>query len=130
MRVLFVDDDAMNRRVVHDMLKVAGVTVDEAPDGASGLAKIDAGDYALILMDLRMPGMDGLTAIKHIRERADAKAGLPIIVVTADTSLDIREDCMSKGADEVLMKPVAMKLLFQTMGALIARKSRKSAISA
>lgn len=125
MRVLFVDDDAMNRRVVHDMLKVAGVVVDEAPDGASGLEKVDVNDYALILMDLRMPGMDGLTAIQHIRARTDAKAGLPIIVVTADTSLDIREDCMSKGADEVLMKPVAMKLLFQTMGALIARKSRK-----
>lgn len=114
--VLFVEDNEMNRRVVKDMLGVAGVRVDEAPEAATGLRMIDEGDYDLILMDLRMPGMDGLTAIRHIRARPDAKARLPVIVVTADTSLTIREDCLAAGADDVVLKPVAMNLLFDAMG--------------
>lgn len=114
--VLFVEDNEMNRRVVKDMLGVAGVHVDEAPEAATGLRMIDEGNYDLILMDLRMPGMDGLTAIRHIRARPDAKARLPVIVVTADTSLTIREDCLAAGADDVVLKPVAMNLLFDAMG--------------
>jgi CheY-like chemotaxis protein len=114
--VLFVEDNEMNRRVVKDMLGVAGVRVDEAPEAATGLRMIDEGNYDLILMDLRMPGMDGLTAIRHIRARQDAKAQLPVIVVTADTSLTIREDCLAAGADDVVLKPVSMNLLFDAMG--------------
>jgi CheY-like chemotaxis protein len=114
--VLFVEDNEMNRRVVKDMLGVAGVKVDEAPEAETGLRMIDEGDYDLILMDLRMPGMDGLTAIRHIRARPDSKARLPVIVVTADTSLTIREDCLAAGADDVVLKPVSMNLLFDAMG--------------
>jgi CheY-like chemotaxis protein len=114
--VLFVEDNEMNRRVVKDMLGVAGVKVDEAPEAETGLRMIDEGDYDLILMDLRMPGMDGLTAIRHIRARPDDKARLPVIVVTADTSLTIREDCLAAGADDVVLKPVSMNLLFDAMG--------------
>lgn len=124
MRVLFVDDDAMNRRVVRDMLQIADVVLDEAPDGQSGLDMVDAGDYAMVLMDLRMPGMDGLTAIKHIRARSDEKSKLPIIVVTADTSLNIRDECQSAGADDVMMKPIAMKPLFKAIGQVIAARTK------
>ena len=114
--VLFVEDNEMNRRVVKDMLGVAGVHVAEAPEAMTGLRMIDEGDYDLILMDLRMPGMDGLTAIRHIRARPDDKARLPVIVVTADTSLTIREDCLAAGADDVVLKPVSMNLLFDAIG--------------
>jgi CheY-like chemotaxis protein len=130
MRVLFVDDDAMNRRVVRDMLQVAGVALEEAHDGRHGLDMVASNDYDIILMDLRMPGMDGLTAIRHIRARDDAKAALPIIVVTADTSVDIRETCLAAGADDLLMKPVAMKSLFKAMGQVVAAQARKQALSA
>lgn len=125
MRVLFVDDDAMNRRVVRDMLVLAGVELDEAPDGRTGLDMVEVNDYAVVLMDLRMPGMDGLEAIAHLRARSDSKAAVPIIVVTADTSADIREDCISKGADELLMKPVAMQPLFRAMASIIAARSKE-----
>ncbi len=127
MRVLFVDDDAMNRRVVHDMLKVAGVNMDEAADGQSGLQAVEASDYDVILMDLRMPGMDGLTAIRHIRERSDPKGSTPIIVVTADTSVDIRQTCLAGGADEIMTKPVAMKPLFRMLGEFMAARARGAA---
>lgn len=117
----------MNRRVIRDMLDVAGVKMDEAPDAQTGLDMIESGEYSVVLMDLRMPGMDGVEAIKHIRERSDNKAELPIIVITADTSRDIREHCMSEGADELLMKPVAMDSLFKTMGEMIAAHASKKA---
>ncbi len=121
MNILFVEDDAMNRRVVRDMLTVAGATMDEAHDAESGLQMIEDGQYDIVLMDLRMPGMDGLTAIKHIRARTDEKASVPVIVVTADTALDICRDCIDQGADEVILKPVAMNKLFDAIGRLIAR---------
>ncbi|KQS01533.1 response regulator [Sphingomonas sp. Leaf357] len=121
MNVLFIEDDPMNRRVVGDMLDVAGATMTGAENAELGLQLIEQNDYAIILIDLRMPGMDGITAIRHIRSRSDAKAGLPIIVVTADTAIDLRERCISQGADEVLFKPVAMDALFDAMGRMLAK---------
>ncbi len=120
MTVLFIEDDRMNRRVVRDMLDVAGVGMVEAESAEVGLALIDAHDFDMALVDLRMPGMDGLTAIGHIRARSDVKAGLPIIVVTADTAVDLRERCLAAGANDVIFKPVAMDELFDAMGRLLA----------
>lgn len=121
MKLLFVEDDPMNRRVVKDMLDVAGAEMAEAEDAETGLAAIDSDDFDMVLMDLRMPGMDGITAIKHIRARGDAKGKVPVIVVTADTAPDLRERCMAAGADEVIFKPVAMDSLFDAIGRLLAR---------
>jgi CheY-like chemotaxis protein len=120
MNVLFIEDDPMNRRVVADMLDVAGATMAEAESAEIGLQMIDDHDYDMALVDLRMPGMDGMEAIRVIRGRDDAKARLPIIVVTADTAIDLRERCLDAGADEVLFKPVAMDALFEAMGRILA----------
>ncbi len=127
MRVLFVEDDPMNRRVVKDMLSVAGAQMAEAADAETGLRMIDEESFNVILMDLRMPGMDGLEAIRRIRERQDDKSMLPVIVVTADTALRIREDCIEQGADEVILKPVAMKALFDAMGKMIVQHAKRAA---
>lgn len=121
MTVLFIEDDRMNRRVVKDMLDVAGVNMVEAESAEIGLALIDDQEFDLLLVDLRMAGMDGLTAIGLIRARDDARARLPIIVVTADTAPDLRDRCLAAGADDVLFKPVAMESLFEAMGRLMAR---------
>lgn len=111
----------MNRRVVKDMLDVAGVHMTEAEDAETGLALLDAHSFDVVLMDLRMPGMSGLEATGHIRARDDAKAHIPVIVVTADTAPDLREHCVAAGADDVLFKPVAMESLFDSIGRLLAR---------
>jgi CheY-like chemotaxis protein len=121
MNILFIEDDRMNRRVVRDMLDVAGASMDEAESAEQGLAKLEAAAYDMLLIDLRMPGMDGMTAIRHIRARDDAKARVPIIVITADTAVDLRERCLEAGADDVLFKPVAMDALFEAMGRILAR---------
>ncbi|MBO9712667.1 response regulator [Sphingomonas sp.] len=120
MNILFIEDDPMNRRVVKDMLDVAGATMAEAGLAEEGLAKIEAEDFDVVLVDLRMPGMDGLEAIRRIRGREDAKKDLPIIVITADTAVDLRERCLETGADDVLFKPVAMDALFDSIGRVLA----------
>lgn len=112
----------MNRRVVKDMLDVAGAEMTGAESAERGLELLDRDGFDIILMDLRMPGMDGMTAIRHIRARGDAKADLPVIVVTADTAPDLRDQCLAQGADEVLFKPVAMDSLFDAIGRLLAAR--------
>lgn len=120
VNILFIEDDPMNRRVVKDMLDVAGATMAEAAWAEEGLAKIDAETFDVILVDLRMPGTDGFETIRRIRERGDAKGDLPIIVVTADTAVDLRERCLEVGADDLLFKPVAMDSLFDAIGRVLA----------
>lgn len=121
MQILFVEDDPMNRRVVRDMLAVAGAEMIEAADAEAGLQMIDREDFDIVLMDLRMPGMDGLSAIRCLRTRGDRKASVPVIVVTADTAADLQQTCLAGGADDVIQKPVAMTALFDAIGRIISR---------
>lgn len=123
MRVLFVEDNEINRRVVKEMLRAGGIDMAEASDGAAGLQMIADDHYDLVLMDLRMPGMDGMTAIRHVRARGDAKASVPVIVVTADAGSFIEADCLAAGADAVLLKPVSMTALFDAIGKLLASRN-------
>ena len=128
MRVLFVEDSEINRRVVREMLRAGGIDMAEAEDGQAGLDMIEAYDYDLVLMDLRMPRMDGVTAIRHIRARADDKADLPIIVLTADDGPSIDADCAAAGADLVMRKPISMAGLFETIGTLLANRDDGAAV--
>lgn len=123
MKILFVEDDAMNRRVVRDMLDVAGAAMEEADSAEAGLRRIDHEAFDLVLLDLRMPGMDGFEVIRQVRARDDARRTLPIIVVTADTAVDLTERCIAAGADEVLFKPVAMDALFDAIGRILAGRA-------
>ena len=123
MKVLFVEDDPMNRRVVSDMLQVASIDMTEAVDAESGLLLLDDHAFDLVLMDLRMPGMDGLTAIRKIRARGDAVAQVAIIVVTADAAPDLREQCEKSGADDLILKPVAMDTLFDSIAKVMAGRN-------
>lgn len=124
MKILFVEDDPMNRRVVKEMLTAARIELHEAENGPTGLQMIEDDNYDLVLMDLRMPGMDGMEAIRRIRDRDDAKGQVPIIVVTADTALNLRGQCLEQGADEFLIKPVEVRALFETIAYTIAKRKK------
>ena len=115
----------MNRRVVSDMLGVAGAVMTEAEDGETGLELLDSGRFDVVLLDLRMPGMDGFDVTRAIRGRGDAKARIAIIILTADAAPDLRDKLLAAGADDVLFKPVAMDALFDTIGRLLARDVRE-----
>jgi len=123
MDILFVEDDPMNRRVVRDMLRVVGTDMEEAADAQTGLRMLQERAYDIVLMDLRMPGMDGLTAIEVLRGREGPNREVPIIVVTADTAPDLCERCLAAGADQVIVKPVAMAALLEAVGRLSARNA-------
>lgn len=110
----------MNRRVVRDMLDVAGAAISEAENGEIGLAAIEGGTFDLVLLDLRMPNMDGFEVLRRLRTRVDAKSYLPVIVLTADTAVNLRARCLELGANEVLFKPVAMDALFDVIGSVLA----------
>jgi CheY-like chemotaxis protein len=127
MRILYVEDDPMNRRVVQDMLNVVGAEMTEAHDGEHGLRIFDEQDFDLVLMDLRMPGMDGFATIELMRARGDSKANTPIIVVTADTSPDLHDCCLKLGANEILRKPIAMHPLLKAITQTIAARQTKVA---
>ncbi|TPG52154.1 response regulator [Sphingomonas glacialis] len=119
LRFLCIEDDALNRRVLSDMLNVAGGVTDECANGEDGLAQLDANEFDCVLVDLRMPGMDGHTVIERIRGRGDAKARLPIVVITAEGSGPGTARCLRSGADRVLGKPVVMDELFKCIGEIL-----------
>jgi CheY-like chemotaxis protein len=83
---------------------------------------ISDGDFDLILMDLRMPDMNGLTAIRQLRSAREHMTRIPIVVVTADPSDGVREMCRSAGADDFLDKPVSLDRLLELVVAF-ANKS-------
>ena len=123
MKILFIEDDAMNRRVVHDMLHVAGLAMDGADGGRSGIAMLETTPYDVLLLDLRMPEMNGFDVMRALRSREDALKDIPIIVVTADTSPNLEEDCRAVGADAVLFKPIAMQSLFDSIAAIMIARA-------
>lgn len=118
----------MNRQVVRDMLSIAGATMVEAPEAETGLRLAQEEVFDVILMDIRMPGMDGLQAIAELRKMAPPISNLPIIVITADTSADLKQRCEAVGADDVLMKPVALQQLLATLGRVVARDGGASVV--
>ncbi len=128
MRILFIEDDAMNRRVVRDMLHVAGLELAEADGGRSGIARLETDPFDVLLLDLRMPEMDGFDVMRDLRARNDHLRDLPIIVVTADASPGLEEECVATGADAVLYKPIAMQLLFDTIADVLVSRADPDAI--
>jgi two-component system, sensor histidine kinase and response regulator len=104
-RVLLVEDNDINQIVAREILQDAGFTVDVADNGQIGLGMVQQTDYALVLMDMQMPVMDGLTATREIRKLAGC-AQLPIIAMTANAMQRDRDRCMEAGMNDFLGKPV------------------------
>jgi two-component system sensor histidine kinase/response regulator len=113
-RVLLVDDNANNREVACDFLATAHVTADCAVHGADAIAMLQAGDYDLVLMDIQMHEMDGLTATRRIRALGTYDT-LPIVAMTAHAMLGDREKSLAAGMNDHITKPVDPELLFAAL---------------
>ncbi len=105
MRVLYVEDDANNRLLVKRILTVEGFQVEEATNARDGIARALANPPDLVLMDISMPDMDGLTATRHIRSIPEI-AHLPIIALTANAMTGDREMILEAGCDGYISKPI------------------------
>jgi CheY-like chemotaxis protein len=114
-RVLVVEDQALNRDVAEGMLKALGLEVDTAHDGRHALEMLARGSYDVVLMDCRMPVMDGFTATAELRRREAAGQRIPIIALTADTTSTARDACFSAGMDDYLGKPFSRATLLAAL---------------
>ena len=110
--VLVAEDNQVNRELVTEILTAAGYAVIEAVDGEDLLARLEEKLPDIVLVDLQMPKLDGLGALRKIRERAEWRS-LPVIACTAFAMQDDREKAMRAGFDGYLSKPI-------TMGGLLA----------
>lgn len=119
INVIYIDDDPGNRAVLKGMFQLCRVDMAQAADANTGLDMLEREDYGLVLMDLRMPEMNGLTAIRKVRARLGLKGQVPIVVVTADLTPGVQRLCEDAGANGFLTKPVAMAELFEMVGAII-----------
>jgi putative two-component system response regulator len=111
---LLAEDDLINQEVALGLLRDVGLVVDLAANGAQALAMAGSGDYALILMDMQMPVMDGVAATYAIRALPQDR-GTPIVAMTANAFSDDRERCFAAGMNDFIAKPVDPEILFATL---------------
>jgi signal transduction histidine kinase/DNA-binding NarL/FixJ family response regulator/HPt (histidine-containing phosphotransfer) domain-containing protein len=115
LRLLVVDDDPSNRLVAIQMLKPFNVQASMAVDGVEAVAAATRFPFDLILMDMRMPQMDGLQATRAIRERGGGFADVPIVAFTANAFADDVQACRDAGMDDFVAKPVRKRDLVTTI---------------
>jgi two-component system chemotaxis response regulator CheY len=103
-KILTVDDSASIRLTTRVTLSNAGYDVTEAVDGMDGINKLQAGQFDLVITDLNMPNMDGLTMIRELR-KIPAQMGVPVIFLTTESDGELRQQAKAAGATGWLTKP-------------------------
>ena len=120
-RVLLVEDDPVNREVLRELLLEEGASVVLADDGLVAVELARAGSYDLVLMDMRMPHLDGPSATRAIRQ-LPGWADIPIVALTANAFVEDRQNCLDAGMDEFLTKPVNPDMFVATLVRLLSAK--------
>jgi two-component system OmpR family response regulator len=119
MRLLIVEDDRQLREALTDLLRQSGFDVDAFADGDQAFTVLLSRDYDLAIVDLGLPGMDGLALVRSLRRQM---RGLPILVVTARDALEDRVSGLNAGADDYLVKPFELRELEARVRALLRRQ--------
>ncbi len=109
--ILIAEDDPIDQRVIQLMLQRAGYSVDVVWNGREAVAALQTRNYCLVLMDCRMPEMDGLEAAQHIRKFEERQPA--IIAITAYIKAGYRKECFESGMDDYLTKPYYWQQLLQ-----------------
>jgi CheY-like chemotaxis protein len=125
-RIAVVEDDPMSQRLMLDLLTATGYDVTVYGDAERGLAVMLAAPPALVLMDIRLPGMDGFAALVALRADA-ATRQVPVIAVTASVMLGEREKIMDAGFTGYHPKPIQIPLLLKEIEQTLADSSKSGA---
>ena len=125
MRILIIEDDTTIAANLYDFLESRGHAVDAAADGVTGLHLAISQTFDAIVLDLGLPGMDGLTLTKKLREEAHVET--PILMLTARDTLDDKLEGFSRGADDYLVKPFSLKEVEARLLSMNRRSSGRSA---
>ena len=112
--VLVVDDEHLIRQIISIILKSAGYKVVEAVSGNDAFSKMTGRDFALVITDLRMPGMDGIEFIKQLRSES-AYRSVPVIMLTSEFSDFKKSEAEIAGVSEWIVKPFIRQQLLQTV---------------
>ena len=123
MRLLLAEDDAMLGASMHKALKLAGFQVDWVRDGPTALARSRAEPYDALLLDLGLPGQDGLQVLQTLRQGAHH---LPVLIVSARNTVEDRIGGLNVGADDYITKPFDLQELIARIHALIRRNQGRS----
>ncbi len=116
--ILIVEDNEKNRKLVRDVLQVKGYITIETETAEEGIHLAQESQPALILMDIQLPGMDGITALKHLR--ADPKTrDIPVIAVTASAMMHKREAMLAEGFAGYQNKPISIKDFLEEVGKVL-----------
>ena len=123
LRVLLAEDHPINQKVVQLILAPLGAEITVTEDGAQALAAFKAGTFDLVLMDMQMPVMDGVTATMALRDEERRRGGprTPIIMLSANAMTQHRRDAMAAGADHHIAKPITAHLLMDGIEAVLER---------
>jgi CheY-like chemotaxis protein len=113
-QILLVEDNELNQEVAVGLLAEAGLEVDIADNGQIALNKVKIRDYDLVLMDMQMPVMDGITATLELR-KLERFTNLPVVAMTANAMAQDRERCAQAGMDDHVAKPIEPEELFRTL---------------
>jgi DNA-binding response OmpR family regulator len=122
-RILVIEDDPAIRRGLIDALQFAGYATQEVSEGAAGLAAALESDCDLLLLDLVLPGRDGLSVLRELRA---LRRPLPVIILTARGSEDERVNGLALGADDYVVKPFSIKELLARIEAVLRRAPAKA----
>ena len=125
--ILVVDDDAQMRAAMNEAIQRLGYSVALCDNGADAIGKLGRSDYALIVTDMKMPKMDGLTFLKEVRRRV---GNVPVLVITGFGTVENAVESMKEGATDYLMKPFSFDVLGKAIESIVTRfSSEKDIIS-
>jgi two-component system, cell cycle response regulator DivK len=125
-KILIVEDNPANMRLASLLLCKAGHTVLSAVDAETGITLARAEQPDLILMDIQLPGMDGLAATRHLKHDA-ATSAIPVIALTAMAMIEDQEKTRNAGCDAYISKPLRYQELYATIDALLASRRPQTA---